>query len=114
MPLYIMLITLTPEGRAAMAQDPERLMRAEHEVALPNTEVLGLYAVLGQYDFVGMLEAPDNEAAARFSLHLGVFASVQIETLPAIPISKLEYHERLDAFAEAGEREEPGGTTATR
>ena len=57
---------------------------------MPAFRVLGLYAVLGAYDFVGMVEAPDNESVARYSLELGVLAGVTIMTLPAIPIARME------------------------
>ena len=52
--------------------------------------VLGLYAVLGQYDFVNIVDAPDNATVARFSLEIGVAAGAYLTTLPAIPISRLE------------------------
>ncbi len=49
-----------------------------------------LYGVLGDYDFVTILEAPDNEAAARFSLELGAESGAHIQTLPAVPIGSFE------------------------
>ncbi|PZC42379.1 MAG: Uncharacterized protein, contains GYD domain [Chloroflexi bacterium] len=52
---------------------------------------MGLYAVLGHHDFITILEAPDNETAARFSLELGVKVGVEIQTVPAIPISRLDH-----------------------
>ena len=52
--------------------------------------MLGLYAVLGDYDFVNIVEAPDNDSVGRFSLDLGVRAGVHIITLLTIPISRLE------------------------
>ena len=90
MPTYIMLLSLTPEGRRQMLTNPHSLLSAEREIQTRDTEVLGLYAVLGDYDFVSILEAPDNETAARFSMELGVNAGVQVVTLPAIPIGRLE------------------------
>ena len=89
-------MTLTPEGQAKTLQDPEHLLRAQEAVALPGVEVLGLYGVLGAYDFVSMVEAPDNEAVARFSVDLGVRAGVHITTLPAIPIARFEAATRRD------------------
>ena len=90
MPTYILLLSLTPEGRHRMLYDPDRLLVAEQEIDLPNTGVHGLYAVLGEYDFVSILDAPDNASAARFSMELGVSAGVQVTTLPAIPIGRLQ------------------------
>ena len=90
MPTYILLLTLTPEGREKMVADSASVRRAGTAVGGPDIQVLGLYGVLGDYDFVSIVEAPDNEAMARFSLELGVRAGVHIATLPAIPISRLE------------------------
>ena len=90
MPAYILLLSLTPEGRHRMLDNPDRLLIAEQSIDIPRTQVHGLYAVLGEYDFVTILDAPDNESAARFSMELGVSAGVQITTLPAIPIGRFE------------------------
>ena len=90
MPTYIQLLTLTPEGRANLLQDSESLLRSQAAIRVPGVVVLGTYGVLGQYDFVNIVEAPDNAAVARFSLELGVLAGMYVDTLPAIPISRLQ------------------------
>ena len=90
MPTYTQLMTLTPEGRSNMLRDSQTVLRSQNAVRVPGVVVLGLYGVLGDYDFVNIVEAPDNAAAARFSLELGVSAGAHITTLPAIPISRLE------------------------
>ena len=90
MTTFILLLTLTPQGREQALEDAESLLHAEEAIALPGVEVLGLYGVLGQYDFVSIIEAPDNELAARFSLGLGVRAGVHVATMPAIPIARFE------------------------
>ena len=90
MATYILLLTLTPEGRASMLEDPETLRRAEDAITVPEISVMGVYGVLGDYDFVSILEAPDNDAAARFSLELGVRAGAHVTTLPAIPITRFQ------------------------
>ena len=89
MPTYILLLTLTPEGREKMMDDPQSLVRAHSLVSEPEIQTLGLYGVLGDYDFVSLLEAPDNECVARFSVELGVRAGAHVATMPAIPISRL-------------------------
>ena len=90
MPTYILLLSLTPEGRHRLLDNPDRILAAEQSIDIPQTQVHGLYAVLGEFDFVTILDAPDNESAARFSMELGVSAGVQITTLPAIPIGRLQ------------------------
>ena len=93
MATYIMLITLTPEGRAAAQREADYLLSIEDKIAHPGVNMMGLYAVLGRFDYVTIVEAPDNEAVARFSLDLGVEAGVHIETLPVIPASRLDDEE---------------------
>jgi len=44
------------------------------------------YAVLGPYDFVTILEAPDNETVSSISIEMGARGSVQMMTMPAIPL----------------------------
>ena len=87
---YIQLFTLTPEGRERVLEDPECVLRAQHEVRQRGVQILGLYAVLGEYDFISIVDAPDNEAVARYSIELGVRAGVHITTLPAVPVALLE------------------------
>lgn len=93
MPTYILLLTLTTEGRAKMAQDADSVLRAESAIRVFGVQTLGLYGVLGPYDFVGIIEAPDNEAAGRFSLQLGARAGVHVVTMPTLPIARLERRE---------------------
>ena len=85
MAIYIQLITLTAEGRVQALDDAESILDAQRAVSAPGIRVLGQYAVLGQYDYVGFVEAPDNDTIARYSLELGVRAGLHITTLPAIP-----------------------------
>ena len=88
---YILLLTLTPEGREKMMRDPGSVHEAQDAIKVSATYVLGQYAVLGDYDFIYIVEAPDNDAAARFSLELGVIAGVHVVTMPAIPLARLEH-----------------------
>ena len=97
MSTYVLLMSLTSEGRERMLENPDSVLTAQAKIRIPQTQMLGLYAVLGEYDFMGIVEAPDNESAARFSMALGVSAGVHIRTLPAIPISRLEQAQDVPA-----------------
>ena len=104
MAIYIQLITLTAEGRVQALDDAESILDAQKTVSVPGIRVLGQYAVLGQYDYVGFVDAPDNEAIARYSLELGVRAGLHITTMPAIPMGRLDPasgRDPLEAFTEA-------------
>jgi uncharacterized protein with GYD domain len=95
---YILLLTLDSGGRHKMVEDAHSLVRAAEAVEdeTEGASFLGFYGVLGQYDFVCILDAPDNEAAARFSLALGARAGASVETLPAVPIALLERERRRE------------------
>ena len=97
MSYYILTLVLTPEGRENLLTDSESLHRITTEVETKDTMVLGMYAVLGEYDFVVIVESPDNEDAARFSLELGVKVGAHIRTMPAIPLGRLRSSERYDS-----------------
>ncbi len=89
MSVYLMLTTLTDAGRKAIQEDPERLMEINKEVEYLGVKVLAQYALLGQYDFVNLLEAPSNEAIAKLSIRLSARGTLQTLTLAAITIDKL-------------------------
>ena len=86
MAVYIMFTTLTDEGRKTLKDNPKRLREVNKEVEAMGVKILAQYAVLGQYDFVSVVEAVDNETIARISVELGARGTVQITTLPAIPV----------------------------
>lgn len=86
MATYILLSTLTDEGRRTLRERPERIQEVNREVEALGAKVIGQYAVLGPYDFVNIVEAPDNETVARISVELGARGTVQIMSLPAIPV----------------------------
>ena len=71
MPTYILLSTLTPEGRQTLHRNPERLEEVNREITEFGCKVVAQYAVLGPYDFVSIIEADDNETIAHLSVDLG-------------------------------------------
>lgn len=85
MPTYILLSTLTPEGSQTLHKNPDRLDEVNKEIAAFGCKVVGQYATLGAYDFVSIIEAPDNETIAHLSVDLSSRGTVRIMTLPAIP-----------------------------
>jgi uncharacterized protein with GYD domain len=93
MPVYIMMSTLTDEGRRTLKNNPERIKEVNKEIEKMGARVLAQYATLGQYDFINVLEAPSNEAIAKISIELGSRGTVQFVTLPAIPI--FEFIEKI-------------------
>lgn len=89
MPYYVILSTLTDEGRKTLKQKPERILEVNKEIEAMGVKVLKQYAVLGPYDFVNIVEAPNNETVMKMSVELGSRGAVHLLTLPAIPIEEL-------------------------
>lgn len=85
-----MLSTLTDEGRKTVKMRPERIKEVNKEIERMGAKVIAQYAVLGLYDFVNIIEAPDNDTITRISVELGSRGTVQLLTLSAIPIDKFE------------------------
>ena len=71
-------------------QEPDYLLDAENDIRVPRVQTMGLCAVLGPYDFVTIVEAPDNQSMARSSVELGVKAGVHITALPTVPASSVD------------------------
>ena len=86
MPTYVMLTTLTPEGVQTLKNNPARINEVNREVEQLGASVKAQWAVLGQYDFVNVVEAPDEKTMARVSLELGSRGTARYESLAAIPI----------------------------
>lgn len=89
MPTYILLSTLTPEGSQTLHKNPDRLEEVNKEITNFGCKVIGQYATLGLYDFVSIIEAPDNETIAHLSVDLSSRGTVHIITLPAVPTTQL-------------------------
>ena len=86
MPTYIMLTKLTAEGVQTIKNNPERIREVNRELESLGAAVKAQWATLGAYDFVNVVEAPDELTIARVSLELGSRGTSRYETLTAIPI----------------------------
>ena len=89
MPSYMLLSKLTPEGRKTLHEQPGRLAEVNHEMERLGVKVVAQYGLLGAYDFVTIVEAPDNQTVAHLSIDLGSRGTLEITTFPASPISEL-------------------------
>ena len=83
---FLMLTTLTDEGRKTIMENPGRIKEVNKEVEAMGTKILAQYAVLGPYDFVNILEAPSNEAISRVAVALGSRGTLQTMTLAAMDV----------------------------
>lgn len=83
---YIMLSTLTPEGRKTIKDRPGRIREVSQELETMGVRVMKQYAILGPYDFLSIVEAPDNKTIGKISVDLCARGTVEIMTLVAIPV----------------------------
>jgi uncharacterized protein with GYD domain len=88
MPTYIMLSTLTPEGVQTVKNNPQRIREVNKEIEQLGAKVVAQWAVLGQFDFVNVVEAPDEKTMAKVSLELGSRGTAQYQSMTAIPIDE--------------------------
>jgi uncharacterized protein with GYD domain len=86
MSTYIMLSTLTPEGRKTIKDRPGRIREVSQELESMGARVTEQYATLGPYDFVSIVEAPDNETISKISVDLCSRGTVEIMTLAAVSV----------------------------
>jgi uncharacterized protein with GYD domain len=83
-----MLSTLTPEGVQTVKNNPQRIKEVNREVEQIGAKVVAQWAVLGQFDFINVIEAPDEKTMAKVSLELGSRGTAQYQSLAAIPIDE--------------------------
>jgi uncharacterized protein with GYD domain len=83
-----MLSTLTEKGVQTLNSNPARLREVNRDVEELGARVLHQWASLGEYDFVNVLEAPDDATMARISVKLGARGSVKFETLPLLDVEQ--------------------------
>ena len=89
MPTYLMLTNLSAEGVRTLKNNPGRMAEVNKEVEQMGGRVLAQYATLGQYDFVTVIEAPDEKAMAKISVELGSRGTMSSHTLTAMPVADL-------------------------
>ena len=89
---YILLSTLTSQGLTTLRNKPERIKEVNKEIEKYGVKVIEQYATLGPYDFVSLVEAPDNDSVFKMSVELGSRGTVKILSMPSMTI---------DAFIES-------------
>jgi uncharacterized protein with GYD domain len=87
MPTYVMLTKLTTWGRKSIKERPERIKEVNKEVEAMGVRIIGQYAVLGPYDFVNILDAPDDAAVSRVAVELGSRGTLETMTMSAITLN---------------------------
>ncbi|HEY7604664.1 MAG TPA: GYD domain-containing protein [Gaiellaceae bacterium] len=89
MPKYVMLTTLTAKGVQTLQAHPERLKEVNRDVEELGAKVLHQWGMIGAYDFLNIVEAPDAETVAKVSVALGARGSAKLQTFELIEIESL-------------------------
>jgi uncharacterized protein with GYD domain len=88
MAIYVMLTTLTDQGRKTIKEHPQRIKEVNKEVEAMGVKILAQYALLGPYDFVNILEAQDNKAMSKVAVELGARGTLQTLTMAAMTLDE--------------------------
>src|SRR5256885_15947947 len=94
MPTYISLVNLTEQGIKEVKNAPERLRFFDDAAKAAGGRLIGFYLVMGQFDYVVITEAPDDQTAARLILGTIAQGSVRTQTMRAFPREELEIEDR--------------------
>ena len=84
-----MLTTLGPDGWETLREKPERILAVREEVEALGLTVKAQYALMGQYDFLNIIEAPDEGAMAKAAIMLAARGTMRTTTLQAIEVADL-------------------------
>ena len=89
MPIYAMLSTLGPDGWETVRENPDRILAVRQEVEALGLKVLAQYALMGQWDFLNLIEAPDERTMAKAAIMLAARGTMRTTTMQAIPVEDL-------------------------
>ena len=85
---YIVMSRLTADGRLTLKGRPERLNEVNHEIEKMGAKIVHQYALMGKYDFLTILDAPNNETVLKIMVELGSRGTLETTTMPAMPVDK--------------------------
>ena len=88
MATFIRLANMTAEGVKKVGDFPSLLGEAKAIMEEEGVKILHGYATLGRYDFVVVLEAPDEKAVAKASARIAAKGNFGAETMAAFPIGE--------------------------
>ncbi len=89
MPTYLMLSTLSEQGMQTLRANPERVREVNKDVEELGARVVHQWFVLGPYDFVNIVEAPDAKTVAKVALSLGARGSTDLQSFELIEVDDL-------------------------
>ena len=85
MSTYIMLLDYTNQGIRNVKESPKRADEARELAKRCGAEMKDVYLTIGSHDLVALIDAPGDEAIAKFALSVGALGNVRTTTLKAFP-----------------------------
>ena len=92
MPTYITLYNLTEQGVKSIKDGPGRYEEGVKKFEAMGGKVIGFYATMGEYDYVGIGEAPNDEVPMIFAPALGALGNFRTTTLKAFTTEEFATH----------------------
>jgi len=89
MATYIILSNLSDQGLQTLQANPDRLREVNKDVEELGARVLHQWFLLGPYDFLNVIEAPDSTTVARVAIALGARGSTRMQSFEAIEADQL-------------------------
>ena len=83
---YIRLVKLTREGAMNIKEMPERMAQGRQYLESLGGKLVEVYAVSGPYDFVALIDAPNDEAVLKHGVFAKQTGFIDILTMPATPV----------------------------
>lgn len=88
MAIYIIISDLTDEGAKTLKKNPGRVKEVNDELKAMGVKVLDQYAVLGNFDFLSIVEADDEATVSKAIVEILSRGSIKTSTYKAIPIDE--------------------------
>ena len=88
MATFILLSSLTDDGAKTISENPGRIKEVNTELEKMGARVTNQWVVLGPYDFVNVVEAPDNITIAKISAALSARGTIRVQTMAAVPVDE--------------------------
>ncbi len=83
MPTYVILMNLTEQGVKAIKDAPARIEKATKALEAAGGKMIGFYTVMGEYDYVAIVEGPSDQATLIQLMGLGSQGNVRTRALKA-------------------------------
>ena len=90
MPAYLILFKYTQKGAAAIKESPKRVEQAMEIAKKLGGNVKTFYLLMGQFDTVFLLEAPDDETATKISMAISSLGNVSTQTMRGFTLDEFK------------------------